>query len=147
MLFALFLTILATHFLNLPWWTPLAVIPVVWLVCLPVTTWRDYLAAMTLDRIEHGCEVTLPAEDERCLEPDHVRVVRWFLWPGAALKNFTLAQLVCIFYFRTLPKPKLDVGLTRLLNRMVRTGGWRQDRARAIQKRWLDRADRRGKHY
>lgn len=117
-----------------------------WLVFLPCNTWKDYLAAMSFDRLKHGGTVVLPEdEEEHANEPDADFVVRWVLWLPAALKNLALAQVACIFYFRTLPKWG-DVGLTKLINRLVSEGGERGRKALAVRTRWLSRYDRRGIH-
>lgn len=142
--------ILAAHFASLAWWTPLAAMAVARLVLLPVTTWLYFLAGMNVARVEGGGRVTVSTDrEERRNEPDAANVVKWFLWPEGALANWCLMNLVAIFYFGTRPRWKTEAGLTMLLNRLVREeplDSWRFDRARSVQRRWLDRYDPRGKH-
>jgi hypothetical protein len=147
------MTLLAVLMLGLltqgfiPLWGAIAALVAWWLITLPGNTWFGYAAAMTYDRVRHGCMVVLPAEDERANEPDVDRLVRYQLWFPAAFKNYVLSKLVCIFYFGRWPRWGKEGGLTMTLNRLVaEETGWRYDRARAIQKRFLDRYDRRSKH-
>jgi hypothetical protein len=144
----------------LPMWGALAALWALALVLLLPHTWRDYIAGTNFRRVEKGCKVTLPPEDERQNEPDAERVVTFILWPFAAVKNFIVAMLAAVFYFRVVPRPLRfsrdgwrlrvragDVGLTMLLNRMVdEQTGWRRYKALALRKRWLNRYDHRAVH-
>lgn len=139
--------LLACYHWRLPLWVPLAALWGWWLLWLPVNTWRDFLAAMTYQRLKHGGSVVLPPEDERCNEPDGVFIVERLMGPAGMLKNFVLAQLVAVFIFRTAPEWPNDVGLTKLLTRLAKEDeGWRGDLAARLLKRWLHRYDRRGRH-
>jgi hypothetical protein len=118
-----------------------------WLLWLPCNTWRDYLAAMNFRRLSKGGTVMLPEDpEEHRNEPDGEWVVKWVLWLPGAMKNMFLAQLACIFYFWAIPKPWIDVGLTKLINRMDDSGGRRGEKARAVRKRWLSRYAPEGFH-
>lgn len=143
------LAILAAHLASLPWWVPLVAMLAAQLLFLPVTTWLYYLAAMNIGRVEGGGGVVKPALDERRNEPDAARVVKWLLYPVGAITNWLLMNLVALLYFGVRPRWRTEAGLTSLLNRLVREEplfSWRFDRARSVQRRWLDRYDPRGKH-
>jgi hypothetical protein len=144
MILLLSLLLCAVQFWGMPLWAALALL---WAL-LPPITWMEFMAGMSFDRLKHGGAVVIPADpQERQNEPDAQRLVSFILWPPAALDNFILAQLVAALYFRVAPLPWRDLGLTRLLNRMVETRtDWRRDRALAVRRRWLDRYDRRAIH-
>lgn len=148
---ALFVTLLqaAVAFWGMPFWGALLILWIAWAVYLPAQTWMEFLAGMSIDRVKHGCTIVLPPEDERSNTEDGDWVVKYLLWPGAALDNFLLAQAVALFYFHVVPIPWKDVGLTKLLNRMVDTyppGSRQHDLALPLRKRWLNRYDRRAVH-
>lgn len=144
------IAILAAHLAALPWWTPLAAMAAGKVFFLPVTTWLYYLAGMNVARVEAGGRVRVSLDpEERRNEPDAANVVKWFLLPEGVFANWCLMNIVAIFVFRTVPRWKTEVGLTTLLNRIVREeaeGSRRYRIARSIQFRFLDRYDPRGKH-
>lgn len=137
---------LLTQWLGLPWWTPLVSMWVSAFLFLPFSTLRDFHAGMSIDRIKHGCEVVLPPEAERRLEPEATFIVKYMLLPMAMLRNFLFNLTWATIYFIDLPRWG-EIGFTMRMNR-YRQGpvGKRRDRAFAICKGWLNRADRRGEH-
>ena len=140
-------TFFAFRYFGWPMECLLALIWCWWLLWLMPNTWRDFLAGMNYDRLKHGGTVNLPTDpEERFNEPDADWVVKWVLWLPGAAKNFLLAQIVCVLYFGRVPKPWIDVGVTKMLNRMEAQGGGIADRAQRVRKRWLSRYDRRGIH-
>lgn len=131
----------------LPWENAVVALALWWFLTLPFNTWRDFNAAMNLDRVKKGCTVELPPEDERELEPDHVRVVGIVLWLPGAFKNWFFNHTWGTLYFLKLGKPK-DRGFTDRINRLSNDESDPKlaAKARAVAKRWLHRFDRRGRH-
>src|SRR5206468_5595014 len=135
---ALFITaLLGAVSLGLSVKAALVILWIAWLVYLPAQTWLEFLAGMSYDRVKNGGEVALPPPGERNNTRDGVWIVTHLLWPPAAFDNYILAQLAAVFYFHVVPIPWRDVGLTKLLNRLVDTRPDKRDKALAVRKRWL----------
>ena len=156
MKYAIALAVFAVNLLNVPallyavgagwvpWWCgTIAFALWTWLM-LPGTTWRDYAAGSNVDRVKHGCNVTLPAQELRMLKPDHERLIDWQLALPASARNFVFNATWGWLYFLDPPR---EVGFTRRLNR-YRAGPDVEQAATAdqVSARWLDPLDRRGRH-
>lgn len=136
-----------------PLWGAQLALWALWHAWLAPQTWLEFLGGMNFKRMKDGGPlrppgtVILPYDvGEHCNEPDGEWIIERMLYPGAAFDNFILAQYAALLYFRVVPIPWRDRGLTMLLNRLEGRGDRVGYKARAVKKRWLSRYDPDGFH-